>query len=94
MNSLFRRENSLFAQKNSLFRPAQGIRLQHIEIAKESTGFAESQGIGLQRIEMTAGIGARKAEIPRIRKNSLLNSLYSGNLSRRNRRSPTPAVDV
>src|ERR1700674_5954846 len=72
--------NSLFARKNSLFRPYQGIGLQRIEITNRFPVFAHAQGICLQRIEITTGIGAVKPEKRRIRKNSLLNSLFSGNL--------------
>jgi hypothetical protein len=42
--------------------------------------FVHAQGIRRQRFEMTGGIGAERPKAPRIRKNSLLISLFSGNL--------------
>ena len=67
-------------EKNSLFRPSQGIGMQLIEITNKFLVFAHAQGICRQRIEMTGGIGAKSPKWPRIRENSLLNSLFSGNL--------------
>jgi hypothetical protein len=52
----------------------------HIEVANKFLVFANAQGICPQRFEMTAGIRAIVPKKPRIRKNSLLNSLFSGNL--------------
>jgi hypothetical protein len=43
---------------------------------RTNSRFAHAQGICLQRFEMTAGIGAGRPKEPRIRKNSLLNSLF------------------
>src|ERR1700730_9625118 len=64
-------------QKNSLFFRPQGIRIQHIEVTNKFLVFANAQGIRPQRIEMTKGIRAVLPKKPRIRKNSLLNSLFS-----------------
>jgi hypothetical protein len=75
-NSLFRRRNSLFRAKNSLFFRSQGIRIQHIEVTNKFLVFANAQGICPQRVEMTTGIRAVLPKKPRIRKNSLLNSLF------------------
>jgi hypothetical protein len=68
--------NSLFWRKNSLFRPSQGIGLQRIEITNKFRVFAHAQGIRPQRLEVATGIGVVTPKKPRIRKNSLLNSLF------------------
>jgi hypothetical protein len=75
-NSLIRRMNSLFQAKNSLFRPPQGIWLQLIEITNKFMVLAQPQGIRRQPLEVITGIGAARPKKPRIRKNSLLNSLF------------------
>jgi hypothetical protein len=92
-NSLFRRRNSLFLRKNSLFFRPQGIRIQHIEVTNKFLVFANAQGICPQRFEMTKGIRAVLPKKPRIRKNSLLNSLFSGNLGCRGRACIDAALD-
>jgi hypothetical protein len=79
-NSLFRRKNSLFPAKNSLFRPSQGIGLQRIEIANRFPIFAHAQGIMVQAFDLSDRLDTKNARKGRIRKNSLLNSLFSGNL--------------
>src|ERR1700730_4003354 len=76
-NSLFRRKNSLFPAKNSLFRPAQGIGLQRIEIANRFPVFADAQGIVVQAFDLSDRLDTKNARKGRIRKNSLLNSLFS-----------------
>jgi hypothetical protein len=68
--------NSLFGRKNSLFRPPEGIRMQHVEITNKFLVLAQPQGIRRQRIEVIKGISAVRPKKPRIRKNSLLNSLF------------------
>src|ERR1700674_2029899 len=79
-NSLFRRKNSLFPAKNSLFFRAQGIGLQRIEIANRFPVFADAQGIVVQAFDLSDRLDTKNARKGRIRKNSLLNSLFSGNL--------------
>ena len=50
--------------------------MQHIEVINKFLIFANAQGICPQRLEMTTGIRAILPKKPRIRKNSLLNSLF------------------
>jgi hypothetical protein len=68
-NSLFRRMNSLFGPKNSLFSFEQGIRLQAVD---------PSLNLFADRVPKPAKTGRNLA-------NSLLISLFSGNLR------PSPA---
>jgi hypothetical protein len=73
--SLFPPKNSLFLGKNSLFPTNNSL-------------FFSEQGIWLQRIEITTRIGTKSTKSAANPENSLLNSLFSGNLGRP--RAPSP----
>ena len=67
MNSLFGQKNSLFRRKNSLF-------------SQKNSLFFRAEGIGVQTFDLSHRLDTKNARKGRIRKNSLLNSLFSGNL--------------
>jgi hypothetical protein len=72
--------NSLFPQKNSLFFWEQGICLQRLEIAKQFPLLRITGNLPVKHWNYYRNWRPEAPSQPRIRKNSLLNSLFSGNL--------------